>query len=375
MCTNTSSADLLIIASKNTWIDTEAIQQLQTTAQLKGMCKVVGLPDLHPGRGYPIGAAFITKSWIYPQLVGGDIGCGMAVWQTDIPAHKLKLDSWVSKLRDLDHPWQGDVTKVLADNHLGSTPFDASLGTIGGGNHFAELQKIESIVDNETFESLGLSSKHLYLTVHSGSRGLGGSILQSFTASHCHDGVADDSVVAKNYLTQHDMAVRWAQVNRDLIAERFLECLRASGQRVLDIFHNTVSPYIYEGQNAWIHRKGATPSDQGIVIIPGSRGSFSYLVLPTEAQDYNANSLAHGAGRKWKRTEAKSKLSNFRAEDLTRTDLGSRVICEDKYLLFEEAPNAYKRIDSVINDLVDAGLIKVLAILRPVITYKTRSHA
>jgi release factor H-coupled RctB family protein len=267
----------------------------------------------------------------------------MAVWQTDLPIHKLKLDTWVSRLNHLDEPWEGDVSKVLADYQLESTPFDFSLGTIGGGNHFAELQKIESIVDKDTFEHLGLSSKHFYLTVHSGSRGLGGSILQSFTTQNGHEGVADDSILARNYLKQHDMAVKWAKVNRELITARFLGCLRASGERVLDIFHNTVSPYVYEGQKCWIHRKGATPSDQGVVVIPGSRGSYSYLVMPTKEQERNAHSLAHGAGRKWKRAEAKSKLSNYRTEDLTHTELGSRVICEDKDLLFEEAPNAYKK--------------------------------
>lgn len=108
-------------------------------------------------------------------------------------------------------------------------------------------------------------------------------------------------------------------------------------------------------------------------MIPGSRGTFSYLVEPIGEQKDNAYSLAHGAGRKWKRSEAKSHLSHkFKVEDLRQTALGSRVICEDKDLLYEEAPQAYKNIDIVIQDMLDAGLIRVIAIFRPVITYKTR---
>lgn len=141
---------------------------------------------------------------------------------------------------------------------------------------------------------------------------------------------------------------------------------------MLDVFHNTVTPSEFKGFQCWLHRKGATPSDQEIVIIPGSRGSFSYLVMPTGPQESNAFSLAHGAGRKWKRTDIKSRLSNYSIGDFTHTSLGSRVICEDKNLLYEEAPQAYKKIDSVVDDLVNEGLIKIIAILRPVITYKTR---
>jgi len=84
-------------------------------------------------------------------------------------------------------------------------------------------------------------------------------------------------------------------------------------------------------------------------------------------------STTHGAGRKWKRGESKDRLrSRFKPEALTHTDLGSRVICEDKDLLYEEAPQAYKNVELVVKDLLDAGLIRVVAALRPVITYKTR---
>ena len=86
------SAGVSIVASDDTWIEGNAIQQLETTARLEGMRRVVGMPDLHPGRGYPVGAAFFSVGRLYPALVGNDIGCGMALWRTDIPAANPRLD-------------------------------------------------------------------------------------------------------------------------------------------------------------------------------------------------------------------------------------------------------------------------------------------
>ncbi len=100
---------------------------------------------------------------------------------------------------------------------------------------------------------------------------------------------------------------------------------------------------------------------------------MSYVVAPTGASEKSAYSLAHGAGRKWSRSESRGRLEKrFTAKDLLRTELGSIVICEDKELLYEEAPQAYKNISIVISDLVDAGLAEVIATLQPVVTYKVR---
>jgi release factor H-coupled RctB family protein len=100
---------------------------------------------------------------------------------------------------------------------------------------------------------------------------------------------------------------------------------------------------------------------------------MSYIVVPREAGDRHAFSIAHGAGRKWSRSESRGRLEKrFSPKDLIRTELGSHVICEDKELLYEEAPQAYKNISVVIDDLVQAGLVDVIATLKPVVTYKVR---
>ena len=110
------------------------------------------------------------------------------------------------------------------------------------------------------------------------------------------------------------------------------------------------------------------------VVIPGSRGSLSYLVKPLGDGESRAWSLAHGAGRKWARSEARQRMrERFGMHQLTQTPLGGRVICEERDLLYEEAPAAYKNIEDVIQELVDAGLASVNATFRPLLTYKTRA--
>jgi release factor H-coupled RctB family protein len=336
------------------------------------MRHVVGLPDLHPGKGTPVGAAFITDTHIYPHLVGNDIGCGMSFWETDHNTVKIKLDRWTKDLDSLEGSWDGNVSEWLNQYGINQLQFQNSLGTIGGGNHFAELQKVEEIVDLEAFESLKLNKKAVYLLVHSGSRGLGEQILQNHINSFNVSGIPSGSPDAANYLKSHDFGVLWAKANRDLIAKRFSNCIRTTANKILDVTHNYVHRIAYEGREYWIHRKGATPADLGPVIIPGSRGDFSYLVIPKNADFMSGFSLAHGAGRKWTRSDAKKKLGNYRMEDFIRTALGSNVICECKELIFEEAPQAYKKINVVVQDLVDHDLVKIVAIFRPLITYKTR---
>lgn len=370
--TKPEAATIRVIASPKTWIESDAVRQLEQTAQLAGMKLAVGLPDLHPGKGNPIGAAFLTQDWIYPALVGSDIGCGMGLWQTGLTTRKTKLDRWTEQLDGLDDAWNGDSQAWLAGRGVAPTGHDAALGTIGGGNHFAELQRIEAVYDEATCAALRLDQRSLYLMVHSGSRGLGESVLRLHIDQYRDQGLHAATVEAAVYLARHDHAVQWALANRALIAHRFLACLRTGGTAILDISHNTVTQQSFRGCTCWLHRKGAAPADKGVVVIPGSRGDFSYLVRPTGDQQDNAYSLAHGAGRKWQRGAARGRLEKYRPDDFLKTHLGGRVICNDKDLVFEEAPQAYKNIESVVGDLVAAGLIERVAKLRPLLTYKTR---
>ena len=369
MTTEQTKAEVRVVASARAWIEGEAVQQLEGTARLPGMRAAIGMPDLHPGKGSPIGAAFVCEGRVYPHLVGNDIGCGMGLWSTDLLRRKAKRDRWAERLDDLDGPWDGEALAALADAGVAPTAFDASLGTIGGGNHFAELQAVDRVEDAAALAAAGLEAERLALLVHSGSRGLGESILRAHTDAFAADGLDVGTPDADEYLRRHDHAVAWARVNRDVIAGRFAAAIGAERARVLDVCHNSVVPAC----GCWLHRKGAAPSTEGPVVIPGSRGSLSYLVLPSPERADAGWSLAHGAGRKWKRGDARARLKDrYRPADLTQTALGGRVICEDRELLYEEAPEAYKDIDAVVASLVEAGLCRVVATLRPLITYKTR---
>lgn len=364
-----------LFASAQSWIEGEAVRQLYATARLDGVRRAVGFPDLHPGKGTPVGAAFLTEDVIYPHLIGGDIGCGMALFATDLVRREVKLDRWTALRFDLEHPWDEFVSDFLAEHDLESTEFDTALGTIGGGNHFAELQAVEKVFNADELKKLGLGKQQLVVLVHSGSRGLGESVLCDHVDQHFADGVEAESFAAGEYLRGHDVATRWAKANRDLIARRFVAALGGEAECLWDGCHNSITRHESNGETVWVHRKGAVASDAGFVVIPGSRGSLSYLVKPIGDGERHAWSLAHGAGRKWSRSEARLRMrERFGMHPLVQTPLGGRVVCEERDLLYEEAPAAYKNIEAVIADLVDAGLVSVIATFRPLLTYKTRKQ-
>lgn len=226
---------------------------------LSCLSSAIGMPDLHKGDRFPIGCAIIAEG-IYPALIGSDIGCGIALYPLGrIPAH-LTPEKLASRLynRNLDGAWDGSPRDWLARYGVTRhTEFDESLGTVGAGNHFAEICQVERIVDSEACESIGLREGEMYLLgellrsysseqslsfpqyhfydiVHTGSRGLGSSTLRSFTKSDANPYFTPASAEFQTYLDQHDHAVKWAQANRDLVAHRIKYCLFEKEPNPLD---------------------------------------------------------------------------------------------------------------------------------------------
>ena len=355
---------ITIIASKKNWIDSRSVDTLKQIGDYKGVQKVVGLPDLGIGT-VPNGMAVLTKNRIYPHLIGGDIGCGMSLYETALNStHKksIKVERFekkLNKLESLDH--------ITLDKEI---ELAYSLGSIGKGNHFAELHLIHEVQDEKLFKQLDLSSDSLYTLVHSGSRSFGQIVFDTIAGSYDPtEGIDVESSEAKVYLDKHNQAISYAHQSRTIIASKLLKAIGIN--RVCKCVSDTAHNSIMSLDEGWLHRKGATPTDKGPVIIAGSRGSLSYLVMPTEHTFRSNFSLAHGSGRKWERGSAKSKLQNrYSHSDLLRTAIGSRVICKDKKLLYDESPQAYKNIDIVIDDLVNAGLATVIATFKPILTYK-----
>ena len=362
-----------LFASAQSWVEGNALRQLYAAAKLDGVRLAVGFPDLHSGKAGPGGAAFVADGMIHPCLIGGDIGCGMALFKTDLVQRDIKLDRWAELRFDLEHPWEGDAREVLEASELESTEFDLALGTLGGGNHFAELQMVDEVLEARAFKHFGLGKQQLVILVHSGSRRLGESILRTYVEEHQASGSEAESFAAAAYLREHDLAVRWAKTNRALIARRFVEALGAQAGCLWDGCHNSITRREFAGEVVWVHRKGAVAAEGEPIMIPGSRGSLSFLVRLTGNGESHAWSLAHGAGRKWARSETRLRMrERFGMHQLTRTPLGGRVICGERDLLYEEAPAAYKNIEDVVQDLVEAGLVLVIATFRPLLTYKCR---
>ncbi|GAA4260214.1 RNA ligase RtcB family protein [Dactylosporangium darangshiense] len=350
-------AHVSVFASEGSWIESDAVDQCHQVAALDGMVHVAGMPDLHPGKGAPIGAA-MSSTVLYPHLVGSDIGCGIAVFPFALK--RADPEKLAAKFPDLDVP----VGPEWADAEDVPAGYLDGLGTVGRGNHFAELARVHEVLDAGHAQRLGLAAGDLVLIVHSGSRGLGERILRSHTEVHGAGPAADPA----DYLARHDAAVRWGSLNRRVIAARVAEALGAKPvEPIVDQCHNLVE--VRDG--VYLHRKGAAPGDGRDVLIAGTRGTPSYLVA-AHAGDEAGRSVAHGAGRKMSRADALVRnKAKHTVEALRRPPTGSVVVCGDRQLLFEEAPGAYKRIEQVVADLVAHGLATPVVSTVPVVTYKT----
>lgn len=352
------------------------------------------------------------------------------------------------KLHGLEGPWRTqELRELWLQDKEGSCSageeWDASLGTIGAGNHFAEIQVVEESA--RTYPG-GLHQNDVVLLVHSGSRGYGGSVLKKYT-TESHVSVEEGSPEAVEYLEEHDKACRWAKANRDLIALRFLACvepgnddwrLGAAGadslghvgptsiervknalqaRKVVDIWHNNVervkwppAPSSFAAEDlevatrqlkpddtastqeyVYIHRKGAAPTYDPaaqlpltLLPLPGSRGTPTLILRPSFSKSTswglkNALSLAHGAGRSMSRAKALSSLSQkYKGQNILQPRAGevegTWVICDEKDLVFEEAPDAYKDVQAVGQDLVDAGVANIVGWCRARVSYKVRNE-
>jgi release factor H-coupled RctB family protein len=412
--TDARAARVRVVAGEDVWLEAEAVDQLGRVAALPGCVRAVGMPDLHPGPGIPIGAAFAFDGVVRPHLVGGDAGCGARLWVLgrcklggdalerrvravlDRPALEdadpaALFDAvWREGARGLagvagvpdtlaalaagDEPDAGDAVDVPAE--LDRAALGRALGTIGSGNHFAEVSRVERVVDAGAASRLGLDGRSVCVLVHSGSRGLGRDLAARWGEAALVAGSAD----AARYLGELAGALRFARANRLIIGWRLLTALGAASPGRLsgsiDVTHNTVvhEPIDAGGAGvagAWVHRKGCAPAhlDQPTLIL-GSRGTPSWIALGTGQRD-TLCSVAHGAGRRMTRAEAQAKLRHrYRRKELGRTAAGGRVICDRTELLYEEHPDAYKPIEPVMASLEAAGLARRVAALVPLLTVK-----
>jgi release factor H-coupled RctB family protein len=259
--------------------------------------------------------------------------------------------------------------------------FERSIGSIGGGNHFAEVSRVTEVADREAAARLGLTRNAFVVLAHSGSRGLGTQLGLAWKDGPARfvnavDGAAPDLAAdLGRFLGELAGACRFARANRLVLTYRLLSGLGALRDHTLrggfDIVHNDVRQEDVDGAPAWVHRKGVAPAyaDQ-LTVVLGSRGAPSWIMRGNGAE-HGLRSVAHGAGRRMTRTEAQQKLKHrYKRAEVSRSALGGRTICDDAALLFEEHPDAYKAIEPVIAALETHQLASRVAALTPLVTVK-----
>lgn len=371
-----------LIAGATVWMESDATDQLERLATMPGFVRAVGLPDLHPGAGTPIGAVLATEGHLHPTLLGSDAGCGVLLWPTRVKRFNPdRLEKRVRAAMAGPVPFDSELIRREAggldvlgpDEELGQAA--RSLGSLGSGNHFAEVARVAAIVDRGAAERLGLVQGALVVLVHTGSRRVG-RVLGLRWARRVAEGRSFDAPEERRrVLEELDVARRFAWENRRVVGEVMLRAAGAAGAgrrgEAVDSPHNDVSAEEVEGRRCWVHRKGASHAHAGQPgVVLGTRGSPSWVVVG-RGSGRSLESMAHGAGRRMNRGEAVAKLRpKHTREKAKRSATGGRLVYARKEQLWEEHPDAYKAIGPVIDSLVEADVVSPVARLEPVITVK-----
>lgn len=355
-----------------------AVQRLATLA---GVIHIAVMPDVHLAPAVCNGVVIGTSGHIYPQAVGGDIGCGMAALPFDANAQDFSGDEGrmaavlralrtVVPTRRQRAEWVVDALPgELTSDDLSSPKLDSlrrgnarmQFGTLGSGNHFLEFQADEE--------------GRLWMMVHSGSRGIGPAI-RDWHLDRCmedsgHPYVLANTEAGNAYLSDMTWARRYASHSRELMAQRTAELLRelygfsADWAGYFQCDHNHVQREVHNREPVWVHRKGAMEAASGRRgIIPGTMGTVSFHVEGRGNLKALCSS-SHGAGRDKSRTEARLSISRRRLlRELGSVQFDQRIV--DK--LRDEAPSAYKDIERVMRAQRD--LVKITRRLRPLLVYK-----
>jgi len=428
-----------------------SLEQLVNVCTLPGITRyAMGMPDMHEGYGFPVGGVagtLLPHGAISPGGIGFDINCGVRLLASSLrfPEVESDLSTLVHELsRNIPTGYgrhgrlrlsSDELNRVLNEgcNYIvrerklgleedlerieshGSLPgADASkvserakergedqLGTLGGGNHFLEVQRVEAVFDERAANAFGLSVGQLTVLIHTGSRGLGHQVCTDYVrvmdqALASHKIFLPDRQLAcapfssregQDYFAAMCAAANFAWSNRQVLTQRVRESfshLLGGGANsrltvIYDVAHNIAKLEQFGNQTLCVHRKGATrafgPSSTEIptayrgigqpVFIPGSMGTTSFVLVGTDAaSDISLSSACHGAGRAMSRTSAKKQVAGHELrKELERR--GILIRCASNAELAEEAPVAYKDVDRVVDVVTRAGIAKKVARLVP----------
>ena len=356
-------------------IESEAQKQIANVSQLPFLFKWVAvMPDCHYGKGVTVGTVIATQGAIVPAAVGVDIGCGMIALQTRLKQDDLKdlhsirqgierripmsagrnnqkisetAEARIGALKELE-------SRSGAHYHQFDSDWERALGTLGGGNHFVEV-----CVDE---------SGAVWLTIHSGSRGIGNKIGNHYirvAQNNCKKSrialpdrdlayLQEGSEEFDEYVRDLQWAQTFARLNRDEMMDRILREMshqifgeegheeEVEASRI-NCHHNFAQVERHFGEEVWITRKGAIQAKLEMGgMIPGSMGTRSYIVSGLENR-LSFHSAPHGAGRRMSRTRAKA---SFTMKDMDAAMAG--IEFRKSPVLIDEIPSAYKDIDRVM---------------------------
>lgn len=435
-------------------LDEAAVKQLHDAACLPGSYgAVLGMPDIHSGYGLPIGGVMASdaeRGIVSAGAVGMDINCGVRLLMTNINAKYMTRARLEKLIRAItrrvptgigtatpDRLWRGSILQDVFTNgsravveqgygrpqdvehteEKGRLSFanpDAlskamlrravQLGTLGGGNHFLEVQRIDEIFAPELAATLGLALGNIVFMIHTGSRGFGHQICTEYStrmakeASQHGISLPNKALAAmpiasrsgQDYLGAMACAVNYAFANRQIIThavrDAFADVFGQSDSDlglnvVYDVAHNIAKFEEHEGRSLLVHRKGATRAlppghaqnpivyqDTGHpALLPGSMGTSSYVVVGKAPVVETFCSVNHGAGRIMSRGVARRSIS----EQAFLQSMSGVITNADNYRqIIDEAPLAYKDIDRVVNVLADIGMVAKVARVVPLAVIK-----
>ena len=420
-----------------------SLEQLQNVATLPGIVEAaIAMPDIHQGYGFPVGGLAATElpdGVVSPGGVGYDINCGVRLLALPLTSADMgkRLEPLVHEISRAVPAGAGkeggkriDVERVLRDGSRvvaereedvgrtesqgrldGADPAAVSerarlrgggqLGTMGSGNHFVEIQRVDRVFDEQAADAYGLREGQLTVLIHSGSRGLGHQVCSDYVkrmdAVLGRYGISlpdrqlscapASSPEGREYLAAMAAAANFAWANRQEIANRIRRAVarvlgRDAAERthqVYDVAHNVAKMESHGGRDVLVHRKGATrsfpagsaeiPSEYREVgqpvFIPGSMGTASYVLAGDPgSMEKSFGTTCHGAGRRLSRTAAKKEIGGAELRQQLQAQ-GIVVRCASNKGLAEEAPFAYKDVESVVDVVARAGLAHRVARLVP----------
>jgi tRNA-splicing ligase RtcB len=431
-----------------------SLDQLVNVASLPGIFKhALVMPDAHEGYGFPIGGVAATEypdGVISPGGIGYDINCGVRLLKSqlsinDIAENKDALGHQLMRSvpsgvgrggslklnnKDLDavlkkgvrwmveqgYGTQDDINHIESNGSLKEADPEKvtvlakkrgsdQLGTMGAGNHFVEVDRVEEIFEEETARDFGIFKDQIVVLIHTGSRGLGHQIATDYIKTmisamprygiHLPDQELAcaplSSPEGADYFAAMSAGANFAWSNRQLITEEIRQAweseLGTSGGQLkilYDVAHNIAKIETHEGKKLIVHRKGATrafgPGHPDLieeykntgqpVLIPGSMGTASYVLVGTEqAMSESFGTTCHGAGRRLSRHAALKQVHGRELQDKLEEE-GIHIEAGSSRGLAEEAPLAYKDVDEVCDVVHRAGIARKVARLRPVIVVK-----